>query len=250
MTQDVDGFKAIGALPISATAKYIGSVIVATGTASAADLVDITGLPRSTVYRCMTEFFANGGDSLICLTRPTSENPTCPTDGNCSEKVVPIVPPVRQATPENSHVHASITTRATKELPSEVTPNEVIITPLIAPQPLKTKPAKRGSRLPDDWQLPDDWRDWTAVNCPAATPQQIATLALEFANYWQALPGAKACKLDWKKTWQNRCLAKFSTAPTRPASQGVFKSAAERQIDRARESRSILDTMFAGSAVQ
>lgn len=137
MTQDVDGFKAIGALPISATAKYIGSVIVATGTASAADLVDITGLPRSTVYRCMTEFFANGGDSLICLTRPTSENPICPTDGNCSEKVVPFVPPVRQTTPENSHVHASITTRANNELPSEVTLNEDINTP--QPPKLKTK---------------------------------------------------------------------------------------------------------------
>lgn len=249
MTHQSDIFKAVGGLSVSATAKYIGSVIVATGNASAADLVAITGLPRSTVYRAMTEFFANGGDRLICLTRPTGENPTCPTDGNCSEKVVPLVPPVRQTTPENSHVHASITTRATKELPSEVTPNEDIITPL-APQPLKTKPAKRGSRLPDDWQLPDDWRAWTEVNCPATTPDRIAREALIFSNFWQAKPGAQACKLDWKKTWQNWCLKAFATAPTRPASQGVFKSAAERQIDRARETRSILDTMFAGSAVQ
>lgn len=246
MTHNDDGFRAVGALPISATAKYIGSVIVATGTSVAAEIVAITGLPRSTVYRCMVEFFANGGDSLICPTRPTSENPTRLTDGNCDEKPVSLVPPVGQTTPENPHAHASIASRATNELPTEVTLNEDNITPLIAPQPLKTKPAKRGSRLPDDWQLPDDWRDWTAVNCPASTPQQIATLALEFANYWQALPGAKACKLDWKKTWQNRCLAKFATAPTRPNSGGVFLSAAERQRQRERDSRAILDSMIAG----
>lgn len=137
MAHNDDGFRAVGALPISATAKYIGSVIVATGTSVAAEIVAITGLPRSTVYRCMVEFFANGGDSLIRLTRPTSENPTCPTDGNCDEKTVSLVPPVRQTTPENSHAHASIASRATNELPSEVTLNEDINTP--QPPTLKTK---------------------------------------------------------------------------------------------------------------
>lgn len=250
MAHNSDIFKAVGGMSVSATAKYIGTVIAATGITSAAELVTITGLPRSTVYRAMTEFFAADGASLIRLTCPTSENPNCPTDGNCSENAVSFVPPVRQLTPENSHVPASITTRATNELPSEVTLNEDINTPLIAPQPLKTKPAKRGSRLPDDWQLPDDWRDWTAVNCPATTPERVDREALIFANFWQAKPGSQACKLDWRKTWQNWCLKAFATAPTRPGSQGVFKSAAERQIDRVRESRSILDTMFAGSSVQ
>lgn len=250
MTHQSDIFKAVGGLSVSATAKYIGSVIVATGMASAADLVAITGLPRSTVYRAMTEFFANGGDRLICPTRPTSENLTRPTDGNVSEKVVQLVPPVGQTAPENSHAHASIASRATKELPTEVTLYEDNITPLIAPQPLKTKTAKRGSRLPDDWQLCDEWRTWTQVNCPTSTTERIDREALMFANYWQALPGAKACKTDWKKTWQNWCLKTFGTAPTRPNSGGVFLSAAERQLERSRESRAIIERMIAGGAVQ
>jgi hypothetical protein len=212
MTHQSDIFKAVGGLSVSATAKYIGSVIVATGNASAADLVAITGLPRSTVYRAMTEFFANGGDSLICPTRPTSENPTCPTDGNCSEKVVPIVPPVRQATPENSHVHASITTRATKELPSEVTPNEDNITPLIAPpKPKVTRPAKpvackpRASRLSSDWQLPNDWRQWAAIHFAHASDAMIAAEADQFRDYWISKAGSGAAKLDWEATWRNWC---------------------------------------------
>lgn len=248
MTHQSDIFKAVGGLSVSATAKYIGSVIVATGMASAADLVAITGLPRSTVYRAMTEFFANGGDRLICPTRSTSENLTRPTDGNVSEKVVSLVPPVGQTAPENSHAHASIASRATKELPLEVTLYEDNITPLIAPQPLKTKTAKRGSRLPDDWDLPEGWRAWTAVNCPTATPDAISRQALMFANYWQAQPGAKACKLDWEKTWRNWCLKSFSTAPLRPGQPIAFASASERRAERTKKLLADIDAQLAAGA--
>ncbi|WP_407954144.1 hypothetical protein [Aeromonas schubertii] len=33
--------------------------------------------------------------------------------------------------------------------------------------------------------------------------ERILTEAATFADYWQALPGAKAVKLDWEKTWRN-----------------------------------------------
>ena len=33
---------------------------------------------------------------------------------------------------------------------------------------------------------------------------QILLEAESFADYWQSLPGAKAVKLDWEKTWRNR----------------------------------------------
>lgn len=255
MAQDCEYFMAVGGLSVSATAKYIGSVIVATGITTAAELVEITGLPRSTVYRAMTEFFAADGASLIrptCLIRPTSENPICPTDGNLSEKPVSLVSPVGQSTPGISHAHASIASRATKELPSEVTLSKNIITPLIAPQAenaLKTKPAKRGSRLPDDWQLPDGWREWTAVNCPTSTPERIDREALIFANYWQALAGAKACKADWEKTWRNWCFKTFSTAPLRP-SQGIAftPTAAERRAERTRKLLADIDAELAAGA--
>ena len=247
MAQNYENFKAVGELSISATAKYIGTLIAATGITSAADLVTLTGLPRSTVYRALTEFFASGGDSLICLIRPTSENPICLTDGNCSEKPVSLVPLVGQSQPEAPPAPASITTRATNELPLEVLSYEEVITPLIAPQPLKTKFAKRGTRLPDDWQLPTDWCDWTAVNCPTTTPDKIEREALIFANFWQAKPGAQACKLDWKKTWQNWCLKAFATAPTRPSSQGVFLSSDERRRQKDRDTRALIDRLAMGA---
>lgn len=253
MAQDCEYFRAVGGLSVSATAKYIGSVIVATGITTAADLVEITGLPRSTVYRAMTEFFAADGASLIRPIRPTSENPICLTDGNCNEKPVSVVSPVGQSTPEISHAPASITTRATNELPLEVTLNEDInITPL-APQaektPLKTKPAKRGSRLPDDWELPTGWRDWVSVNCPTSTPERIDREAMMFANFWQAKPGAQACKLDWEKTWRNWCLKTFSTAPLRP-SQGIAftPTASERRAERTRKLLADIDAELAAGA--
>lgn len=70
----------------------------------------------------------------------------------------------------------------------------------------KSKTGTRGSRLPDDWTLPDEWRDWVLVNVPSFPEEKIDDVAEQFANYWQALSGAKATKRDWFKTWKNRVL--------------------------------------------
>ncbi len=268
--QDVDGFKAIGALKVSATAKYVGTIMVATGASSVAEICTITGLPRSTVYRAQGELFAASGQSLTCLTRPTGENPTCLTrptgenptrltDEKTTEKTVSLVPPVRQTGDQNQldSEPVYITTRATKELPSEVLCEEDIITPHSAPQPKKPpSKTKRGARLPDDWDLPEDWRQWTLVNCPAATQDAVRTEALKFANYWQAQPGAKACKLDWRKTWQNWSLTAFSRAPLRPTAQGfqpgavAFQTADERSRERQRALLAKLDSQIAAAEAQ
>lgn len=217
LTADIGIFKAIGALSISATAKYIGTIMRTLGTSSVSEICAVTGLPRSTVYRAQSEFFEHAGQSLSCLTRPTSENLTCLTHETETEKPVSVVPPVRQISLDASRAPASITTRATKELPSEVTYyEEVVITPLTPQAENKPAKSKRGTRLPDDWEMPGDWLDWVAVNCPASSPQRIATEALMFANFWQSKPGSQACKLDWFKTWKNWALKAFSTAPVRP----------------------------------
>jgi uncharacterized protein YdaU (DUF1376 family) len=76
--------------------------------------------------------------------------------------------------------------------------------------------ASRGSRLPNDWALPDDWFEWTRVTFPGSTAEQVRIEGLKFANYWTAIPGAKGCKANWKRTWQNRCYDVFATAPMRP----------------------------------
>ncbi len=68
------------------------------------------------------------------------------------------------------------------------------------------KRAARGSRLPDDWVLPTDWKNWVLVNVPTFPPDKIDIEATKFANYWQSLTGKNATKKDWFKTWQNRIL--------------------------------------------
>ena len=144
-----------------------------------------------------------------------------------------------------SRARPDIDSRATKELPTEVllTKKEVS-TPLLAPQGEKTPSSKtkRGTRLPADWTLPSDWRAWVAVNCPAAPAPEIDRQALMFANYWQAQPGAKACKLSWELTWRNWALKAFSTAPVRPMSQAPrpqFMTAQERRFAAARAARNV-----------
>lgn len=124
--------------------------------------------------------------------------------------------------------------------------SEVKCSGAVSVEPAK-KP-KRGSRLSDDWTLPDDWRAWTQVNCPISTAEAINREALSFANYWQALPGSKACKLDWQKTWRNWCLKAFSTAPLRP-SQG-YQSATDKFREGQRSTMAIIDAMFPQGAVQ
>ncbi|MFU1957786.1 helix-turn-helix domain-containing protein [Bordetella bronchiseptica] len=66
------------------------------------------------------------------------------------------------------------------------------------------KPAStRGSRLPDTWVLPRSWGLAAQRLCPGLTAERIREIAEEFRDYWVALPGAKACKLDWEATWRN-----------------------------------------------
>lgn len=198
---DDGDFRAVGALAISATAKYVGTIMVATGITSAAEICAITGLPRSTVYRAQAEFYEHGGGSLTCLTRPTSEIPTRPTDGNDDEKPVSLVPPVRQNKPDASRAPASITTRATKELPTEVVSYEEIDSPSSVPPKSKTK----GTRLSPDWQLPDDWRQWTRMRFLACDDATVSEVAEQFRDFWIAKTGHTATKLDWQATWRNWC---------------------------------------------
>jgi hypothetical protein len=214
-----DQIKAVGALPISATAKLIGIAILATGCRSAAELSTATGIPKSTVYRAQTEFYENAGDLILTvptiLTPLTGENLTVLTDEKETEKPVSLVSPVRISEPEPSCAR-DITPRATKELPSEVLQSKNNNTPLLRrPPPQKKSTGVRGTRLPNDWQLPEDWRQWVLVNCPCSSPAAVEREAMIFANYWQSLAGQKATKVDWRKTWLNWCLKTFASGPVR-----------------------------------
>lgn len=60
---------------------------------------------------------------------------------------------------------------------------------------------KRPTRLPADWFLPDDWRDW-AVRLYGMEPQRAVRISLDFRDFWHAKAGPDAVKLDWLATWR------------------------------------------------
>lgn len=68
-----------------------------------------------------------------------------------------------------------------------------------APEPEKP-PASRGTRLPKDWTLPDDWRDIGEALRPDLN---ILLVADSFRDYWVGKSGKDATKLDWLATWRN-----------------------------------------------
>jgi hypothetical protein len=76
-----------------------------------------------------------------------------------------------------------------------------------SPDPLKknTIPLAKAKalvprRLPDDFAVPDDWKEW-ARETRGWSAADIATEAANFTDYWQAR-GSGAAKRDWRKTWQ------------------------------------------------
>ncbi|OCQ43082.1 DNA-binding protein [Aeromonas veronii] len=98
-----------------------------------------------------------------------------------------------------------------------------VIDPKIPPiSPLGERAAersspRRGTRLPNDWFLPAEWGRWASQET-GWPRERILLEAATFADYWQSLPGAKATKLDWEKTWRNwvrRAASSFRTAAQR-----------------------------------
>lgn len=58
----------------------------------------------------------------------------------------------------------------------------------------------RGTALPKDWTLPDDWRAWADGERPDLDASRTAE---EFRDYWVAKPGKDGRKADWQATWRN-----------------------------------------------
>ena len=82
---------------------------------------------------------------------------------------------------------------------------------------------KRGTRISQDWVLPDEWKDW------AITQGANATLEGEkFYDYWIAKPGQGGVKLDWAATWRNWIRNSTGRAP--PKSGNGFASLLDKEI--------------------
>jgi hypothetical protein len=64
----------------------------------------------------------------------------------------------------------------------------------------KKQTSNRGSRLPVDFVLPEDWILFCQQERKDLVPSKVFE---EFKDYWTALPAGKATKTDWTATWRN-----------------------------------------------
>src|ERR1700760_4170745 len=86
------------------------------------------------------------------------------------------------------------------------------------------KKQKKGTRLAEDWVLPQEWRLWSSAH--GMTNDLIEVNAMKFKNYWLST-NKNPVKVDWYRTWQNWCIdelqrkgimVKDQSASTRPIS--------------------------------
>lgn len=69
----------------------------------------------------------------------------------------------------------------------------------------KEKNPARGTRLPADWTLPDDWKDEAKQIRPEWPDHHVQRVADGFKDYWLAKAGKDAAKANWLATWRNWC---------------------------------------------
>lgn len=70
----------------------------------------------------------------------------------------------------------------------------------LPPQDAPATPKVKASRLPSDWELTDELREYCRTTRPDLDPDLTAR---EFKNYWLAKSGKDATKLRWDLTWHN-----------------------------------------------
>lgn len=69
----------------------------------------------------------------------------------------------------------------------------------------QTKKTQRGTRLPTDWEIPDDWKTEANEIRPDWNDQHLQRIADSFRDYWVGKSGKDATKVDWLATWRNWC---------------------------------------------
>jgi uncharacterized protein YdaU (DUF1376 family) len=79
---------------------------------------------------------------------------------------------------------------------TQVEPNQEPITINHKPKNM----SNRGSRLPTDLVLSEDWAAFCQQERQDLTPHKVFE---QFKDYWTAQPGQKGVKLDWEATWRN-----------------------------------------------
>ena len=80
----------------------------------------------------------------------------------------------------------------------------------------------RGTRWSSGQKVPQEWIDEAMETLPSLERRlhrqvtgfvDVKIEAIEFENYWSSVGGQKGCKLDWRRTWQNRIIEVAKRAP-------------------------------------
>ncbi|MCL7750270.1 replication initiation protein [Guyparkeria hydrothermalis] len=94
--------------------------------------------------------------------------------------------------PKSQH-ESSTTTRALKATPSR------------SPS-IRTNETRPGTRLPEDWTLPESWLQWAREYFEAKkqplTDAEILECGDNFADHWHSKPGEGGLKTDWEAAWR------------------------------------------------
>ncbi len=212
-------------MTISNPAKLLRAYIKATGVTDTKTLAADLDISVRTIQRLKLEVAsAMDGASHATANGAISGASICNTSANSAISGVSEAPNA----PDMALLHATrsaekppsvvIPTRATFESLRDESIQEVKQEPPVGPPKPIAEPKvlrSRGSRLSNDWQLPDDWKAWTRTNFPTSTEAAVTEEADKFRDYWTAKAGQGASKLDWQATWRNWCRTAFAPGKRR-----------------------------------
>ncbi len=63
--------------------------------------------------------------------------------------------------------------------------------------------ARKGTRLPEDFEMPGDWIAWAQKEKPDWCGADFVSEVESFCDFWHAKAGKDGAKLDWLATWRN-----------------------------------------------
>ncbi len=72
---------------------------------------------------------------------------------------------------------------------------------VVPPNLKRTINSKNGSRLSEDWALPQPWGTWALQQ--GLDDSEVRRQSEIFHDYWIGVPGQRGVKLDWQATWRN-----------------------------------------------
>jgi hypothetical protein len=79
-----------------------------------------------------------------------------------------------------------------------------------SPSPARST-VSRGTRLPEGWQLPDEWLTFALAERPDWDRAHAVKVSLLFRDHWHAASGQRGVRADWAATWRNWVRRESST---------------------------------------